>query len=168
MIACVDVQYEGGAGRGARAAVVTFDTWSSATPSARRIVSVGHVEPYEPGAFYRRELPCIRAALATLAALPDIVIVDGHVWLETGVPGLGARLLEAEPRLRTVVGVAKTRFRDAPATEVLRGASKTPLYVDEIGARVDAPRAVAAMHGPFRVPTMLRLVDRLCRGLEPP
>jgi hypothetical protein len=32
----------------------------------------------------------------------------------------------------------------------------------------DAPAHVASMHGPFRIPTMLRLVDRLCRGLELP
>ena len=167
MIACVDVHYDA-VGTVARAAVVTFDAWTAATPTARRNVMVEHVEPYEPGAFYRRELPCVRAALAALDAQPEIVIVDGHVWLEPGVRGLGARLLEAEPRIRTVVGVAKTRFRETPAVEVLRGGSSAPLYVDEIGEHVDAPRVVAAMHGAFRIPTMLKLVDRLCRGLELP
>jgi deoxyribonuclease V len=166
VIACVDVHYDDAAQQ-ARAAVVAFDAWDAALPKARRVVSIGRVEPYEPGAFYKRELPCVRAALDGLDALPEIVIVDGHVWLDVGVAGLGARILEAEPRLRTVVGVAKTRFRDTPATEVLRGRSKTPLWVDEAGDVVDAPRMVESMHGPFRIPTMLRLVDRLCRGLEP-
>jgi deoxyribonuclease V len=167
VIACIDVQY---AGTAAQAAIVAFDAWESASPVARAIVQVQAVEPYEPGAFYRRELPCLRAALAALAALaavPDIVIVDGHAWLAVGSPGLGARLLEAEPRLQTVVGVAKTRFRDTPAAEVLRGSSKAPLFVDEAGQFADAAPRVAAMHGRHRIPTMLKLVDRLARGLEP-
>lgn len=148
--------------------MVAFDDWPSAVPLAKYIVTLDHVEPYEPGAFYRRELPFLRAALAMLATLPEIVIVDGHVWLGPDQPGLGARLLESEPGLRTVVGVAKTRFRDTPATEVWRGTSKVPLHVDEAGQHVDAARQVAAMHGPHRIPTMLRLVDRLCRGREAP
>lgn len=162
MIACVDVHYR--ASGGATAAVVTFDTWTACRERERRVVSIAEVQPYESGAFYRRELPCIAAALAALADVPEVVVVDGHVWLGPGRPGLGARLLEAEPRIRTVVGVAKTRFKGAPAQAVLRGQSSTPLWVDEIGARVDAPARVAEMHGPFRIPTMLRLVDQLCRG----
>ena len=94
MIACVDVHY---ADTFARAAIVSFDSWEAGVASARDVVEVAQVEPYEPGAFYRRELPCLRAALAALPVLPEIVIVDGHVWLAAGVAGLGARLLEAEP-----------------------------------------------------------------------
>jgi len=148
----------------ARAAIVTFDRWDAAAPSASHVVDIESVEPYEPGAFYRRELPCLRAALAALSALPEVVIVDGHVWLAEGVPGLGARLLEAEPSLRTVVGVAKTRFRETPAAQVFRATSRAPLWVDEAGEPVDAARHIAEMHGPHRIPAMLKLVDQLCRG----
>jgi deoxyribonuclease V len=167
VIACVDVHYEASpaGGERARGAVVTIASLGDAEPHARRVALVPQVEPYEPGAFYRRELPCIRAALAMLDAMPEVVIVDGHAWLDVGVPGLGARLLEAEPRIRTVIGVAKTRFRETPATEVFRGRSRTPLWVDEAGEPIDAARAIMQMHGPHRVPTMLRLVDQLCRGL---
>lgn len=100
--------------------------------------------------------------------LAKYVVTLDHAEPYEPQPGLGARLLESEPGLRTVVGVAKTRFRDTPATEVLRGTSKVPLHVDEAGQHVDAARQVAAMHGPHRIPTMLRLVDRLCRGREAP
>lgn len=162
VIACVDVHYLDTGG--ARAAVVAFDSWTAATPVEQRVVAIDHAEPYEPGAFYKRELPCIRAALASLPAMPEIAIVDGHVWLEDGKPGLGARLLAAEPHIRTVVGVAKTRFLGSPAREVLRGSSANPLWVDEAGVPVGAAERVAEMHGAFRVPTMLRLVDQLCRG----
>lgn len=102
-------------------------------------------------------------ALEALATVPEIVIVDGHAWLGPDKPGLGARLLAAEPRLRTVIGVAKTRYAGAPAEAVLRGTSATPLWVDEAGVTVGAAARVASMHGPHRMPTMLRLVDQLCR-----
>lgn len=164
MIACVDVHY--GTNGTARAAVVAFDAWDASVALVTHAVTVPDVEPYTPGSFYLRELPCIRAALAMLDAPPAVVLVDGHAWVGVGVPGLGARLLEAEPRVQTVVGVAKTRFRDAPVTPVVRGTSKAPLHVDEAGVPVDAPLRVASMHGPFRIPTMLRLVDQLCRGRE--
>jgi hypothetical protein len=37
---------------------------------------------------------------------------------------------------------------------------------NECGAPIDAPARVAQMHGPFRVPTMLALCDRVCRDRE--
>lgn len=164
-MACVDVQY--GAMRGAKAAIVAFDGWSAAKPLEQHVVDIAEVAPYEPGSFYKRELPCIRAALAALSPslAIDVVIVDAHVWLDPGVPGLGARLLDAEA-IKTVVGVAKTRFRNAPATPVLRGDSATPLWVDEGGVPVDATKRIPEMHGRFRVPTLLRLVDQLARGIK--
>lgn len=162
VITCVDVHYRDAGG--ARAAVVAFDSWDASSPREQRVVSLARVEPYESGAFYKRELPCILAALKMLSTHPDVVIVDGHVWLAAGRPGLGARLLEAAPQIRTVVGVAKTQFAGAPAAPVLRGRSTNPLWVDEAGAHVDAPKRIEEMHGEFRIPTMLRLVDHLCRG----
>jgi deoxyribonuclease V len=166
VIACIDVHYLHTGG--ARAAVVAFASWDAAVPTEQHVVAVGRVEPYESGAFYKRELPCLLAALGSLSQTPDVVIVDGHAWLErttTGQkPGLGARLLEAEPRIPTVVGVAKTRFAGAPAKPVFRGSSAMPLWVDEAGVFIDAPKRIAEMHGAHRVPAMLRLVDQLGRS----
>jgi deoxyribonuclease V len=168
LIACVDVDYgRSDSAGGAQAAVVAFTPWDAPVAQETHVVPVAHVEPYEPGAFYKRELPCILLALAELASPPDVVIVDGHAWLGPTRPGLGARLLAAEPRIATVVGVAKTRFAGAPAIAVLRGRSATPLWVDEAGVKVEAAKRVVEMHGPYRVPTMLRLVDQLCRGRSP-
>jgi deoxyribonuclease V len=160
LIACLDVHYPSLGG--ARAAVVAFESWSSPTASVAHVVEIAEVAPYEPGAFYKRELPCLLAALERLEEKPDVVIVDAHVWLGPDRPGLGARLLEAS-KVRTVVGVAKTRFTGAPAVALLRGASATPLYVDECGERVGAPDRIREMHGNYRVPTLLRFVDQLCR-----
>src|SRR4030095_7914663 len=98
--------------------------WTDATAVDERVVHVANVQAYEPGQFYRRELPCL---LAILQQLPPIksVIIDGYVWLEgTSKPGLGAHLHEALHEQVAVIGVAKTRFQGADgACEVLRGAS---------------------------------------------
>jgi deoxyribonuclease V len=166
MLACIDVHYRPQRDVQATAAIVTFATWGSSLPLERRTVSIAKVEPYESGAFYKRELPCLLEALALLSSTPQIVIVDGLTWLGPDRPGLGARLHAAEPRIRTVVGVAKTEFVGAPATAVRRGQSGTPLWVDEVGEPVDAPKRILEMYGDFRVPTMLRLVDQLCRGAK--
>ncbi len=162
VIACVDVHYEDK--KGARAALVAVDRWDEPTARERRLVIVPDVAPYEPGSFFKRELPCILAVIGALGNVPDIVLVDGHAWLDGNRPGLGARLLDAEPRIKTVVGVAKTLFKGSKATPVLRGKSGTPLYVDEAGEHVDAPARIAEMAGSSRIPTLLGLVDALARG----
>ena len=66
-----------------------------------------------------------------------------------------------------VIGVAKTRFAGATvAREVCRGMSNTPLFVTAAGLAVEAAaRNIQAMHGQFRLPTLLKRVDQLCRGL---
>lgn len=167
MIACIDVQYsESEATRPhAYAAIVAFDSWRSSVPTEHHVIAIQDVAPYESGAFYKRELPCILAALETLTQTPDIVIVDGYVWLGEDRPGLGAKLYEARSDLQAVVGVAKTHFTGTTADPVVRGDSKRPLWVSEIGREpLHAALRVAEMHGAFRLPTMLRLVDQLCRG----
>ena len=159
MLACADVHYRDDGS--ASCALLLFDAWTSERASEERVVQVAEAAPYEPGAFYLRELPCLLAVLGTRR--PDVVIVDGLVWTGPGVPGLGARLHEAVPGIATIVGVAKTHFHGAPATAVVRGRSTSPLWVDEIGVPVDAPARIREMHGAFRVPSLLRRVDQLCR-----
>lgn len=118
---------------------------------------------------YRRELPYLLEVLARIEQ-PDalnIVVVDGFVWLGPQRPGLGARLHEALGGRVAVVGVAKTAFQGAPVEEVQRGTSKKPLYVTAIGLDPQlAAAGVHDMHGEHRIPTLLRQVDRIARGLE--
>jgi deoxyribonuclease V len=127
---------------------------------------VAEVAEYEPGAFYRRELPCLRAMLS-IGPHADVVVVDGYVWLEGGAAGLGAHLHAAIGGI--VIGVAKSRFAGAAcAVPVCRGASRLPLYVTAAGASAaDAAAWVAGMHGPYRVPTLLRRADALARFSSP-
>ena len=164
MIACVDVDYRD---REAIAACVLFRAWDDEHSAGEFVEHITKVEPYEPGQFYRRELPCLLAVLARVEAPPEAVVVDGYVWLDDGnTPGLGARLYEALGTAVPVIGVAKTRYLAAStAVAVKRGASQKPLYVTAAGMDAEtAAQNIQGMHGAYRIPTLLRRVDRLCRG----
>ena len=65
-----------------------------------------------------------------------------------------------------VIGVAKSPLRIADRfVPVLRGRSRKPLYVSAVGCSLErTARAVASMHGPHRIPTLLKTADRLARG----
>lgn len=162
MIACLDVFYRDNGG--ASAAAVMIAEWASSEPALEKVIAIDAVAPYQPGSFYKRELPCL---LAVLAAVPEatVIVIDGYVWLGEGRPGLGAHLHEALGRKVPVVGVAKTSFQSATtACEILRGTSQRPLYVTAEGMPLDvAARHVRDMHGEHRLPKMLRRVDGLCR-----
>jgi deoxyribonuclease V len=130
-----------------------------------RTADVPVVAPYRPGQFFLRELPPLRAVLATAGRL-HLVIVDGYVDLDpSGRPGLGAYVHQefAVP----VIGVAKTRFRTAThAIPVVRGGSGRPLFVTAAGLPLtEASELVSNMSGPHRVPDALRRVDALARGV---
>jgi deoxyribonuclease V len=69
-----------------------------------------------------------------------------------------------------IVGVAKTWYASAKLTvSVVRGENATrPLFVTAVGMDVEsAARAVQGMHGSYRIPTLLRQVDQLCRAAAP-
>ena len=163
MIVCVDVDY-----RAAEvvAACVGCHDWPDAAPAFESVTRTQGAPPeYESGAFYRRELPYLVAALGALPASPRIIVVDGYVWLGPGRPGLGAHLHTALGGGVEVVGVAKRGFAGAvTAIPILRGASQDPLFVTATAADVAAvARSVQGMHGAHRIPTLLKRVDRLAR-----
>lgn len=163
MIACVDVDYRE---KGAVAACVLFRAWTDAASAGQVVEHLDHVEPYQPGQFYRRELPCLLAVLGKVSDPIDLVVIDGYVWLgDEQRPGLGGHLYDALGRRFPVVGVAKTRYPPAIlAREVRRGTSNRPLYVTAVGIDVEEVcRQVQDMQGPFRIPTLLKEVDQLCR-----
>jgi deoxyribonuclease V len=57
--------------------------------------------------------------------------------------------------------------------EIVRGKSKQPLYISAVGLSISqAAEHVHSMHGPYRIPTLLKRVDLLSRservkGLHP-
>lgn len=168
MLACVDVDYRSAAGPAVAAAVV-IESWTAAASVAEHVVVVEHIEPYVPGQFYRRELPCIRALLAEVEEPVDAIVIDGHVWLDDRqTPGLGAHLHRALGGAVAIVGVAKNAYHSTEsAAAVLRGASSSPLYVTTAGIdRGAAQGLVQRMAGEHRIPTVLKRVDRLCRDYQ--
>jgi len=164
LIACLDVDYRDAS---AVAAGVWFRGWPASEAGTEVVTTLTDIAPYEPGAFYKRELPCLLAVLARGPAA-DVVVVDGYVWLGPERPGLGAHLYTALEKRTVVVGVAKTHFAGATdAIPVYRGSSQSPLYVTAAGVgAADAAGWVARMHGPYRIPALLKRVDRLARGLQ--
>jgi len=162
MLVCLDVSYRDNF---ACAAGVRFRDWSDAKALHEKIVHVEKVEPYLPGQFYRRELPCLLAVLQTLSRI-DTAIIDGYVWLDgDSKPGLGAHLYQALNQKMAVIGVAKTRFhRVDHVCEVIRGKSKRPLFVTSVGIQRElAVQYIRSMHGNNRLPTLLARADYLCR-----
>lgn len=169
MLACVDVDYrEDEDPARAVAAGVVFDDWPADDATAEHVETISPVEPYVPGQLYRRELPCLLAVLGRIEQPLRAIVVDGYAFLDAaGRPGLGAHLHQALPQRTPVVGVAKNYFRGSAAIEVRRGQSARPLYVTAVGMRAEqAAEGITRMHGPHRLPTLLKRVDRLCRDAE--
>ena len=164
MILATDVLYDE-QNNSALAAGVVFADWRSSKVVAEYAVHVEGIAPYEPGSFYKRELPCLMEILAVVAEEVTLILVDGYVDVGPGHPGLGRHLYDTLGGSVPVVGIAKTHFEGTDAPQVLRGESASPLYVTAAGIDLGAVlEAVKGMSGPHRIPTMLKRVDALSRG----
>ncbi len=153
------------------AACLLVDELSAAEPTRAVTARAGDTARYEPGRFYRRELPPILRVLEKIPGQIDTVVVDGYVWLDRdGKPGLGAKLHEALQERVRVVGVAKSRYGSANHEEVVwRGSSSRPLYVTAAGlSAATAASWIRVMHGDHRIPTLLRLAHRLAKASANP
>lgn len=162
MLVAVDVHYGNAS---AVVAGVLFNRWTDSKPIEEITSIVDSIADYEPGSFYKRELPCILQLLQLIKPVTGVVI-DGYVTLgKSRKDGLGMYLWKALGESVPIVGVAKSRFQDTPTdTEVVRGNSKNPLFVTSVG--IDQSRAkalVLEMSGENRIPTLLKRVDSLCR-----
>jgi deoxyribonuclease V len=163
MFACTDVGYDENT---AQVACVTFDRWDASIASQELVEQVPDVQPYVPGQFYQRELPGLLSILEKLPTRPEVVVIDGYVWLdENGRKGLGAHLFASLSEAIPIIGVAKTHFATATnAIQVLRGSSVRPLYVTAAGMdQAAAADCIRRMHGENRIPTLLKRADQLSR-----
>ncbi len=173
MIGALDAAYATGPDGVERglAALAVATSWSDPGPFRVTLSAPLRPEPYAPGAFYRRELPLLRAVLdaaRTERAVPPaaILLVDGYAVLDrSGSPGLGARLFEAIEGRAAVIGVAKTPLRgDDLSIAIRRGRSATPLYVTAIGIDpAEAAAGVSALAGGGRIPELAKAADRAAR-----
>lgn len=163
MIFAVDVYYKENI---AKSVGLLFKKWSDSEPF--EIVSSYTQDPqeYEPGHFYKRELPCIMELLKhTNIKAIDIIIIDGYVYLSNDKKaGLGYHLYTCLNKKIPVIGVAKTAFYSNSGNEIVmetyRGKSSKPLFITAEGIELDfAAGCIKEMHGEYRIPTLLKLLD---------
>lgn len=153
----------------AKVAGILFQEWESDVIETTLVKEIPQVAPYEPGSFFKRELPCLLDLIHDIDRPLDVIVIDGFVTLgQDQHPGLGAHLFHQLNEQIPVIGVAKSRFADTPNENCIsRGASQNPLYVTSLGIPLsEAKRKISTMHGEFRIPTLLKRVDQLCRAVD--
>ena len=153
----------------AKTVCLAFEQWTDDKATAIYTEILDHIAEYVPGEFYKRELPCILSLLKTIdCSLVETIIVDGFVYLDDDNKlGLGGHLYHALDAKIPVIGVAKTNFATIVNNKrpVERGISKSPLYITAIGTDLNqAAEHIATMHGEFRLPTLLKEMDRLTKA----
>lgn len=181
-VAGVDVGFEDG-GKVTRAAVAVLD-YPGLGLIESSIARLPTAFPYVPGLLSFREVPAILKALAGLAVLPDLLLVDGqgyahprrlgiacHLGLLTDLPSIGVgktRLCGRHEEVPDVKG-AWVPLRDKEETlgAVLRTRRGVqPIYVSA-GHRVGLATAVEWVlrcTGRFRLPETTRQAHRLASG----
>ena len=162
MILAIDVHYRE---EFAKAVSIEFENWNDKSPTKINESFIRNVEEYISGEFYKRELPCIIKILEkTNTKKLDIIIIDGFVVLDdTGKAGLGKYLYETLNREIPIIGVAKRGFvnNEKNVLKIKRGKSEKPLYITSIGFDLnEAATKIKNMTGEFRIPDLLRILDR--------
>ncbi len=157
----------------ARTVGVIFNDLSDEKPSEVITVWSSGFKPYEPGQFYKRELPCILDCLSKVKLTDfDTIILDGFYRLRgqdgDEWSGLGEHLMEElkkqgllHPDLN-IWCVAKSNFcrTDEISVPITRGAGKVPLYVQALRDQPGAALLVKNMAGEYRLPKMLKILDK--------
>lgn len=165
MILAFDTYYYDGK---AKTVCLEFQEWNQSTDFKIHTEIIDNVAEYIPGEFYKRELPCILSLLNQIDLKNvEAIVVDGFVYLDNEKKyGLGGYLYEKLNQEIPIIGVAKTNFAsiEKDKRSLLRGDSQKPLYVTAIGIELDnAFQKVESMAGEFRMPTLLKEMDRLTK-----
>jgi len=162
----VDVHYEADT---AYVCGVTFSDHMQSDPDKVYYSKLSTPGEYQSGEFYKRELPCIVKLIEEHMLLPAVIVIDGFTYLDSSNRwGLGAHLSDTffqEGKEVAVIGVAKNRRENTPKEwQVYRGDSSKPLYVKAVGLDDEFSKDIISnMSGAYRIPSLLKLVDRLCR-----
>lgn len=154
----------------AKTVCLEFTEWNQEKDFKVHTEIIDNVSEYIPGEFYKRELPCIFSLLNKIVLKEDtIIIVDGFVYLDDDKKyGLGGHLYEKLNKKIPIIGVAKTNFASIEKDKkpLFRGDSKKPLFVTSIGIDLeDAFQKIESMAGEFRIPTLLKEMDRLTKEI---
>ncbi|MFB9077516.1 endonuclease V [Flavobacterium procerum] len=154
----------------AKTVCLEFENWNDSTDFKIHNEIIENVAEYIPGEFYKRELPCILSLLQQIDFKnAEAIIVDGFVYLNDEKKyGLGGYLYEKLDEEIPIIGVAKTNFASIEKNKksLLRGDSQKPLYITAIGINLEeAFDKVSSMAGEFRMPILLKELDRLTKEL---
>jgi deoxyribonuclease V len=160
----VDVHYLGDA---ALAAAVAFDEWDAAEASRTFTSRIAHVDKPARGKPDLHELPCLVQLLREHALEPDVIVIDGPVYLDAAeTPGVGRALFDTLGGRAAIIGISTRPMPGMPAQfEVFRDEEARPLIVTCVGIDLGAAKVrIRTMHGKRRIPTLLKLVARIARG----
>jgi len=152
----------------AKVAGILFKDWQDDNYVEKYVCRVPVNKSYEPGKFYKRELPGIQALIKKINIRPEIIIIDGYVFLDgIAKPGMGKHLYDWLEEKIPVIGVAKNPFKGIKdENKIIRGKSNKPLFVTCAGMDLaEAKKNISSMHGAYRIPTLLKLVDQLSRKI---
>lgn len=166
MLLAIDVYY---AKNGMALAVGVLFNWGDSEPQQIIQTQLENIADYEPGAFYKRELPCLLSVINKVDILMlEAIIIDGYVYLDNNKQaGLGKHLYDKLAQKIAVIGVAKTSYFNNQQTvvEVYRGESQNPLYVSSVGYDLNkAETHIKHMHGNYRIPDILKTLDKLTKS----
>lgn len=128
--------------------------------------TIYNVESYQPGQFYKREMPCLVTLIEKIQESFDVIIIDGYVYLDKWQKaGLGKHLYDNLSVKKPIIGIAKTHFYDIPQDyAVYHGISKNPLYVTCIDFNISVSKnLVKNLQGNHRIPDIIKMVDKLTR-----
>jgi len=149
---------------------IGINLWTDESISYELIDTINIESEYISGEFYKRELPCILSILKKVKLNQnDILVIDGYVYLDDNKKyGLGAYLFESLNEEFPVIGVAKKNFFGINnlKREIKRGNSEKPIYITAVGIDIEhSVEFIQKMHGEYRIPTILKLVDQKCRRI---
>lgn len=153
----------------AKTVFIAFDGWTASMIAMVHAEVLENPDVYTPGAFYKRELPCIASLLNKVDKTGvQAIIIDGFVYLDdNGRLGLGGHLYNALHGAIPIIGVAKNDFVTIKRNKraVFRGKSLRPLYVTSVGMELDqAAENIKRMAGAFRMPALLKELDQLTKS----
>ena len=155
---------------GGVAAAVAFDAWDAPEASKTYTSRIAQADKPARGAPDLRDIAAVQQLLREYALAPELIVIDGFVHLDAdGTPGLGWHLHQALGGAVAVIGVSKNAIAGGPAQfEVIREEESPPLTVTCVGIDIGAAKArLRTMHGKRRVPTLLKLVNRIARNDAP-
>ncbi|MCD2258294.1 endonuclease V [Psychroserpens luteolus] len=166
MYLALDVHYKSNY---AKSVGLTFLNKSDNEPQETLIETIEHIAPYQPGEFYKRELPCLLEVISKIDLnCINAILIDGHVYVDNdGRYGLGGYLYQALENKTPIIGIAKRAFHANKNTvkEVYRGTSNNPLHISAIGIDLDAAaQFIKEMHGNHRHPTLLKTLDTITKS----